>query len=179
MNPINLWLDPTEVRRLAEQLMSPSEKPTMTATDAGFDSAFIGYAASDEEPPVTPPSVQQTASEPPHDRFTRFRDWLHQRFSATDIFILDHDGTVIFDESRHGRLHFLARSVALASLRTGNSPRNVHVKIGVEAILEIIPIATADSYLVLGAVVTDSLDPASNVLIRDALFQIASTPVES
>ena len=179
MNSIDPWLDPTEVRRLAAQLLSPTHPPTMTATDAGFDSAFIGYAAHDDESPITPPPVQDAASEPPPDRFTRFRDWLHQQFSATGVFILDHEGSVIFDDSRHRRLHFLARSVALSSHRPDAAQCHVRVKIGVEAILEIIPVQTADSYWVLGAVVAESLDPASSALVRDALFQLVSTPAES
>ena len=203
MDPIYPWLDPVEVRRLAEGLMKPHREPTMTVADAGFDEAFVGYATDSPAapaaipqakpqpqqvmppPPIAPPEVvtrQETpvnptiARGPFLDRITRFRDWMRHQFSATGIFILDREGAVIFDESSHGRLHFLARSLALASRRPGASGGNVHVKIGAGATLEVIPVETAYGCLVLGAVVPDSLPPASVAAVMDALSQVAAPP---
>ena len=214
MDPINPWLDPAEVRRMAERLMRPSREPTVTAPDAGFDDTFIGFAKAPlpQQPPplpplarevplphVVPPSgglqhegsppldspfqapaeIQTTARGPFLDRITRFRDWLHDSFSATGIFILDREGAVIFDESRHGRLHFLARSLALASRRPGALAGNVHVKIGAGSTLEVIPVDTAYGCLVLGAVVPEALDPPAVVAVMEALSLVATPPVES
>jgi hypothetical protein len=86
------------------------------------------------------------------ERIRRFRDWMHQQFSASGIFILDREGAVIFDEGDHSRMHFLARSLALASRRPGASAGNVHVKIGAGITLEVIPVETPYGCLVLGAV---------------------------
>lgn len=201
MDPIYPWLDPIEVRRLAEGLMRPQRKPTVTVEDAGFDQAFVGYATDQPAAPLTPPPLPppQVVAAPPAvpapviappvepanpttargpflDRITRFRDWLHSQFSATGIFILDREGAVIFDESGHGRLHFLARSLALASRRQGAAGGNVHVKIGAGATLEVIPVDTAYGCLVLGAVVPESLPPASVAAVMDALSQVAAPP---
>ena len=205
MDPIHPWLDPIEVRRLADRLMKPNqEPPVVTLADAGFNAEFVGYATDKisqpsappplpppvrEEPPVQPP-VQ--ANEPPPqpeqptgargpflDRITRFRDWMRHNFSATEIFILDREGAVIFDESIHGRLHFLARSLALASRRPGASAGNVHVKIGAGATLEVIPVETAYGCLVLGAVVPESLTQPSIAAVMEALSQVASPPAEN
>lgn len=204
MDPINPWLDPVEVRRLAERLMRPVRDPAVTVTDAGFDAAFVGYAT---ERPVAPapqqaiparivgPPVQvaspfqpvhepepvmetiaSTARGPFLDRIHRFRDWMRHHFSATGIFILDREGSVIFDESNHGRLHFLARSLALASRRPGSSAGNVHVKIGAGATLEVIPVETAYGCLVLGAVVPEALQPAAVGAVMEALSQVAAPP---
>jgi len=104
---------------------------------------------------------------------------MHRNFAATEIFILDREGSVIFDESRHGRLHFLARSLALASRRPGAAVGNVHVKIGAGATLEIIRVETAYGCLVLGAVVPDALNPPSITAVMDALVVVAAPPVES
>ncbi len=194
-DPIYPWLDPIEVRRLAEGLMRPHREPTMTVEDAGFDQGFVGYATERPALPMVPPPLPKPvaatvpASTPPQeipspstargpflDRITRFRDWMRSQFSATGIFILDREGAVIFDESNHGRLHFLARSLALASRRQGASGGNVHVKIGAGATLEVIPVDTAYGCLVLGAVVPDSLPPASVAAVMDALALIASPP---
>lgn len=206
MDPIYPWLDPVEVRRLADRLMKPNREPAVTAADAGFGENFVGYATEQappilrEEPPAaarvvepriepvvaTPPSLPPPLPESPTsargpflDRIKRFRDWMHHNFGATGIFILDREGSVIFDESSHGRLHFLARSLALASRRPGASAGNVHVKIGAGATLEVIPIETAYGCLVLGAVVSESLSPASVTAVMDALAQVASPPPEA
>ena len=189
MDPINPWLDPAEVRRLAERLMQPNREPAVTAPDAGFNDAFVGYASEPvPQPPAPPPPgreviplaplTQTTARGPFLDRITRFRDWLHHSFSATGIFILDREGAVIFDESSHGRLHFLARSLALASRRPGALAGNVHVKIGAGATLEVIPVDTTYGCLVLGAVVPEALDPPAVLAVMEALAQVAAPPVE-
>jgi hypothetical protein len=202
MDPIYPWLDPIEVRRLADRLMKPNREPSVTVADAGFDEGFVGFASTQqprvETPPPAPlppqparevavPPVQPVAAPPEHtfiargpflDRIKRFRDWMHHNFAATGIFILDREGAVIFDESNHGRLHFLARSLALASRRPGASAGNVHVKIGAGATLEVIPVETAYGCLVLGAVVPDSLSPTSVVAVMEALSLVAAPPGE-
>jgi hypothetical protein len=194
MDPVNPWLDPIEVRRMADRLMKPNREPSVTVTDAGFDEGFVGYGTDSvfrplASPPLPPaaPVVQATVAEvsaqpespviargPFLDRITRFRDWMRQNFAATGIFILDREGAVIFDESHHGRLHFLARSLALASRRPGASAGNVHVKIGAGTTLEVIPVETAYGCLVLGAVVPESLTPASVNAVMEALARVAS-----
>lgn len=197
MDPIYPWLDPIEVRRLAEGLLRPQSEPVVTTADAGFDDAFVGYATEHATPAASPPPLSPkqaplqvtpavlapvestnptTARGPFLDRITRFRDWMRHQFSATGIFILDREGSVIFDESGHGRLHFLARSLALASRRPGSSGGNVHVKIGAGSTLEVIPVDTAYGCLVLGAVVSESLTPASVAAVMDALILVASPP---
>jgi hypothetical protein len=103
---------------------------------------------------------------------------LHHHFAATGIFILDRDGAVIFDESQHGKLHFLARSLALTSRRPGSPAGNVHVKIGTSATLEVIPVETPYGWLVLGAGVPEALPPAAITAVMDALTKIAAPPTE-
>lgn len=201
MDPIYPWLDPAEVRRLADHLMRPHREPATPVTDLGFDGGFVGYEASHPPQPVTPPPATQAhdahlptpppmpiisvspenpsaARGPLLERITRFRDWMRIHFSASGIFILNGEGNVIFDEGLNGRLHFLARSLALASRRPGTTVGNVHVKISATSILEIIPVETAHGYLVLGAVVPDSLDPKAITAITNALGQVATPPGE-
>lgn len=198
MDPVYPWLDPIEVRRLAERLMAPNREPSITVTDAGFGEGFVGYAsdpvcqaaapppgreesaaaAVEQLRPPAGPESQASARGPFLDRITRFRDWLRHNFSATGIFILDREGAVIFDESSHGRLHFLARSLALASRRPGASAGNVHVKIGAGATLEVIPVETPYGCLVLGAVVPEALSPPSVTAVMEALSQVAAPPPE-
>lgn len=204
MDPVNPWLDPSEVRHLAEQLLRPVAPARLSAADPGFDASFVGFTSGaavhvvpeemspariierqvepehDLSPPVAA-AVSQPAEvpEPPptapsRTRFLQrvhiFRDWLAKNFKAKDIFILDREGKVIFDESGHGRLHFMARNLAIASRGSGN----IHVKIGPSAILEVIPCETPYGRIVLGALVPESL-PADHIqTITEVLIQTAS-----
>lgn len=203
MDPIYPWLDPIEVRRLAEGLMRPNRETAAPFSDAGFDDAFVGFATDAAPPPpaaavptalaaIVPPEsipapvIAETSIEPEDsapnvvargpflDRIIRFRDWMRAQFGATGVFILDREGAVIFDESKHGRLHFLARSLALASRRQRNATGNVHVKITAGSTLEVIPVDTAYGCLVLGAVVPEALNQASVAAVMDALSKITS-----
>lgn len=205
MDAVNPWLDPSEVRHLAEQLLRPVAPAHLSAIDPGFNSSFVGYMSMDtqptsevqdttphpeqsplpEQPRPVPEVRQQTPPPPPHtpqpppaaptrtrflERIQIFRDWLTKNFRASDIFILDREGKVIFDESGHGRLHFMARNLALASRGSGN----IHVKIGPASILEVIPCETPYGRIVLGAIVPEAL-PANHVqTITEVLIQTAS-----
>ncbi|MFD0895279.1 hypothetical protein KBB96_00030 [Luteolibacter ambystomatis] len=141
-------------------------------------------AAPEETPPPVeapqPPPLPQPAPArgevrgPFLDRVGRFRDWLHRHFAATGIFLLDREGAVIFDESGHGKLHFLARSLAVASRRPGGAAENVHVKVGAAATLEVIPVDTPYGCLVLGAVVPSPLEPGAVAAVMEALKSVAS-----
>lgn len=125
-----------------------------------------------EPPPVSEPTTEVRG--PFLDRIARFRDWLHDQFQAVGVFLLDREGKVIFDESGHGKLHFLARSLAISARRPGGMPGNVHVKVGASATLEVVPADTPYGCLVLGAVVPAPLDPGSIGMITDALRTVAT-----
>ncbi|WP_411825528.1 hypothetical protein [Luteolibacter sp. AS25] len=230
MDTINPWLDPSEVRHLAEQLMRPVAPARINAADPGFNDAFEGFTCArekQEEPTVLeptnfpPPSVAAVApaapvapvapvapqqaqvvpntaveiapaaeSIPPAvqhkpepeplpqvpsktrflERIQIFRDWLVKNFKASEIFILDREGKVIFDESGHGRLHFMARNLASASKGSGN----IHVKIGPSSILEVLPCDTPYGRIVLGTLVPEALPPHHVQTITQVLVQTAS-----
>lgn len=164
MDPVHLWVDPSEVRRLAEQLMRPH-------CDADED-----LAESESDGVSAPPEAEIPVieSSPSADGITGFRDWMRGRFAAREIFILDGAGTVVFEENPHGRLHFLARGLALASGRPDFAAGNVHVNLGIGATLEIIPANTPRGPLVLGAVLAESLPPEAIREVAAALFEAAA-----
>jgi hypothetical protein len=194
---IHPWLDPVAVRQLAEQLMGPPPRPSATGTDAGFDDGFIGFADFAGSPPaasvamststaipepqsvpalnpspVPTPSALSPAN-PQIDWSTRFCNWMRENFKTTDHFILNREGAVIFDESLHGRLHFLARSLALSLQRPSASAGHVHVKISAVTVLEIIPVATASGRLILGMIAQEPLSTSSVLTVIAALSQLA------
>lgn len=203
MDVVHPWLDPVEVRRLAERLLAPVREQAVPIQDAGFGEQFVGYEPSVAHPPapapapvapvavvappvVVPPEPEPVVVEAPAprndgrgpflDRMARFRDWLNRNFQAVGVFLLDREGAVIFDESGHGKLHFLARSLAVASRRPGGMPGNVHVKVGASATLEVIPVETPYGCLVLGAVVPAPLEPDAIADVMNALKLVAAPP---
>ena len=186
MDTINPWLDPNEVRQLAEKLIRPAEQTQLVSKDPGFDTSFVGFVDTDEPAPeftapqiptepqkpiavasqpivkVTPAAQVTTVSD---SRFVNFRNWLTDHFGAKEIFILDHTGAVIFDESHHGRLHFIARDLILQA----GQPHNVRVKFGPSANLELIPCENPKSLVILGALFPNSLSKEQISSIREAL----------
>ena len=232
MDPIYPWLDPVEVKRLAESLLKPLRQPNLKVADAGFDAGFVGYATgsssqakapvvvssleipalvmpspahdlssdpfavtdmSSPAPPVLEPApvpvpvpVVERVVAPPveetkavvripfQESVIRFRDWMRENFAATGIFILGREGEVLFEDGHQGRLHFLARSLAIAPRSPSVGPGNVHVKIGAGSMLEIIPVDSPHGRMVLGVVVPEALVPSSVGVVMDALSQIAS-----
>lgn len=217
MDTINPWLDPTEVRQLAEKLIRPVEQSSITTKNPGFDTSFVGFVDSDApaeeiskiaptpQPVVDAPAPIQPAaiprSTPPQSapapkipianinlkpvdpastapktttlldsRFDKIRDWLTEQFGAKEIFILDQTGAVIFDESHHGRMHFIARDLILQA----NQPQNVRVKFGPAANLELIPCETPKGLIILGALFPYTLSNNKITLIREALNESLS-----
>lgn len=204
MDIIYPWLDPVEVRRLAERLMTPSrDLPLHSSKDAGFPDGFEGFGVENPAP-VTPPQPPPLALEPEPEpipaappavelptpaahtetalpatqleRLHRFRDWMRDQFAASGMFILDREGTVIFDESDHGHLHFMARSLALKSQRPGSPASNIRLKVTAEDTLELIPIQTPQGFFVLGVIVPETLTPQAIQAVMDALGLVASQP---
>ena len=186
MDTINPWLDPNEVRQLAEKLIRPAEQTQLVSKDPGFDTSFVGFVDTDEPAPeFTAPQIPSAPQKPiavvsqpivkvtnaaqvttvSDSRFVDFRNWLTDHFGAKEIFILDHTGAVIFDESHHGRLHFIARDLILQA----GQPHNVRVKFGPSANLELIPCENPKSLVILGALFPNSLSKEQISSIRKAL----------
>lgn len=214
MDTINPWIDPAEVRQLAEKLIRPVEQSSIVSSDTGFDTSFVGFldgdgTAEESAPSLTPTSQTPVAaavapvipkaetpatpaiSERPtlsklkptvkpkpepqvttllDSRFDRIRDWLTEQFGAREIFILDQTGTVIFDESHHGRMHFIARDLILQAKQL----QNVRVKFGPAAYLELIPCETQKGLTILGALFPFTLSNNKITLIREALDESLS-----
>ena len=64
----------------------------------------------------------------------------------------------------------MARNLVLSS----SFPKNIHVKIGPESVLEVIPCETAFGRIVLGALVPAPIPAASVRTITEVLIQTAS-----
>lgn len=189
MDTINPWLDASEVRQLAEKLIRPVEQTQVPSQDPGFDTSFVGFVetsgtakefavqeiTSTAPAPVIPQPVLQSTPIPSatnvsDNRFLNLRNSLTEHLGAKEIFILDHTGAVIFDESHHGRLHFIARDLILQA----GQPNNVRVKFGPSANLELIPCVSPQGLVILGALFPIPLPVEKITDIRQALSQALS-----
>ena len=205
MDPLEPWIDASAVRRMAERLRVDSEEPEVNpGPDAGFGNEFVGFAGEARreaapavavmEPPAMvfepvgpapdsplPPVAAAVAPEgrgPLWERLSRFRDALIRHTGAQGVFILDREGKPVMEDPAFGKLHFLARSLAQAYRPVAGQSGNVHVKIGSNAVLEVVPVETPFGCLVLGAVMPRALTAAAVAEIAEALRQ-AATPRDS
>ncbi len=132
------------------------------------------------DPPPTPPENGEAAPRgrrgPLLERLGRFREGLVRHTGAQGVFVLDREGLPVMDDPAWSKLHFLARSLAQAYRPVAGQAGNVHVKIGANTVLEVIPVETLFGCMVLGAVVPRPL-PASLVgEVAEALRQAATPP---
>jgi hypothetical protein len=205
MDPLEPWIDASAVRRMAERLLEDTREPEVVAgPDAGFGSEFVGFAgaspgrapavamelppamvfepvAAVPEVPLAPAATAAAGTEgrgPLWDRLSRFREALIRHTGAQGVFILDREGKPVMEDPAFGKLHFLARSLAQAYRPVSGQAGNVHVKIGSNAVLEVVPVETPFGCLVLGAVMPRPLTAAAVAEIAEALRQ-AATPRES
>ncbi|MEK7952834.1 hypothetical protein [Luteolibacter soli] len=108
-------------------------------------------------------------------RLARFRDALIRHTGARGVFILDREGKPVMEDPAYARMHFLARSLAQAYRPVAGQAGNVHVKIGANEVLEVVPVETPFGWLVLGTVVPRPLTAVVVAEIAAALKQ-AATP---
>jgi hypothetical protein len=226
MDPVESWIDAEAVRRMARELLSPSDaaEPLEPPEDTGFGPDFEGFVTPGERPtppdpsPATssvsaatapsspPPEAPQlppvaatgdappppetdvarpflSAEQPPPDvparrrplisRLERYRDWLHEKSGVHGVFILDRDGDPVLEDPAYGKLHFLARSLSQAYRPVEGEPGNVHVKIGAESYLSVIPVDTDFGRLVLGIVLAKPLNAEAVAVVTRVLGEAA------
>lgn len=203
MDAVQPWVDPLEMKRLAEALMAPPVDPSAPADDAGFNGDFVGFAHNketlsktkaatdtpasefvahatipqDHSPPSPPTITNETSVRGPFlERLSRFRHWLQSQTPMEGIFVLDKDGSVIFDDADHSRLYFLARNSAISAKRTPMESGRVQVRVGSTGILDVIHANTAYGRMVLGLVLHQSLSAADVAHIVTALQHAVAPP---
>ena len=132
--------------------------------------------ALDEGAPLPDDGMVEAPRGPFLQRVQRLRQWLREQFQVRGMFLLDREGSVIFDDGVHEELQALARSLAQASRVSAGVASNVHVKVGSDATLEVIPAETHYGVIVLGAVVPQAITPRGVGLVIDALARTARPP---
>ncbi|BCX49418.1 hypothetical protein HAHE_33260 [Haloferula helveola] len=192
-------------RLARQLVVPPRSGPSRGSEDPGFGPGFEGFIPggqpalksvpepSPEEAPEpkpflstepvareAPPALPEEAPEdavrgPLVARMEGFRDWMVRNLDARGAFILDREGEPVLDDPAYAKLHFLARSLAQAYRPVKGEVGNVHVKVGAEAYLTVVPVDTAFGRLVLGTVLSKPLDAESAAVVAEALSR-ASRP---
>jgi len=151
---------PVAVQKDESELLSDNEEP-----DHPFQSISKPVANSDKE----------SKRGPLMERMMRFREWLMKHAKARSVFVLDREGQPVLDDPAYAKLHFLARSLSQAYRPVPGQPGNVHVKVGSDAYLVVIPVETDFGCLVLGTVLPRPLSAPSVEIVAKALVD-ASKP---
>lgn len=175
MDPIESWVDPQEVKRLAEALMNPVARTNAPSDDATYSKHFVGFAearddkkfiASDGRTPSAVPTSSQTTLVGAHgylsQQLKNFRETLPSPIPYKGFFALHNESQVIYDDGDHQHLHFVARDW----IKTLNSSSHQHVqlRIGSSDFLEMISFQTHDGVIALAFIVSRAL--ASDELAR-------------
>lgn len=92
------------------------------------------------------------------ERLKRFSDYVSREFGARAMFLIDNDGQVIMDEVENPKLIQMARTLANASYTASRQSAgsaavgNLHVKIGPNMMLEVMPVHSRYGLLILGVI---------------------------
>lgn len=123
---------------------------------------------------VRPPTP--SGDDPILARVRHFGSWLKGPVGARNFFISNLEGKILIDEVGNPKLIQVARSLVGASKASGEETSGVaslHVRIGEDAILEVIPTPSQFGTLILGLIVSQSLAEESIREVRAGLQETA------
>lgn len=156
----------------------PSSDISMTEVTPVAEVPPVSAVVAPPEPAA--PLAPATKSRGPFlERMVHFCAMMHQHLAAKGVFILDKDGAVIYDDANHGKLYFMARSLALAAKNPHDNTGNVHVRVGSTTTLVVIPAATVFGKMVLGILVDHALPADVIPQIVRTLHNAVSPPQPS
>lgn len=137
-----------------------------------------------ERAPVSAPPVARKIVRPPTPsgddpilaRVRHFGAWLKGPVGARNFFISNVEGKILIDEVGNPKLIQVARTLAGASKvgsEESSEVASLHVRIGDDAILEVIPTPSQFGTLILGLIVSHSLSEDSIREVRAGLQEAA------
>jgi hypothetical protein len=149
------------------------------------------------QPAPAPAAVQTRAvaatvqAEPLHtpeglfmDRLRAYGHWLHRSIAAKAFFVADREGELLIDEINSPKLLQVARTLAQASWaanrQAGSGPAvgSLHVKLGAESVLEVLPVMSRYGPLILGIIVPSLLPAATVQVVGSSLERVVDGPLQ-
>ena len=152
-------------RRVGEVESSSSPKAVAPATSSSPESSPSGKI-------VRPPAP--SGEDPILARVTQFGKWLKGPVGARNFFVSNTEGKILIDEVGNSKLLQVARSLAGASGVREGSTASLHVRIGVDSILEVVPTPSQFGILILGLIVEHPLPEEVIREVRLGLEEVAN-----
>lgn len=180
--------DLTEEVPMATQIDQPVVEPQPQQQSEGPQQQPVS------QPPISNPQLSSGFSRAVHqtkeatgargpflERLKNFSLGARENFGAQAMFLIDNDGQVILDEVGNPKLIQMARTLANASYTASRQSAgaaavgNLHVKIGANATLEVIPVQSRYGLLIMGVIFPAPLG-AERVLQITSLLESAVDP---
>ena len=115
-----------------------------------------------------------SADDPILARVTQFGKWLKGPVGVHNFFVSNIEGKILIDELSNPKLIQVARSLAGASGASDSEVGSLHVRIGEDSILEVVPTPSQFGTLILGLIVEYSLPEEVIREIRLGLEEVAN-----
>ena len=106
-------------------------------------------------------------------RVTHFGKWLKGPVGVRNFFVSNIEGKILIDEVANPKLIQVARSLAEASKGSDSAVESLHVRIGEDSILEVVPTPSQFGTLILGLIVEQPLPEELIREIRLGLEEVA------
>lgn len=164
MDPIESWVDPEQVRRLAEALMTPVARTRPASEEAAYSQQFVGFAESQQTASATPTAGLGTISQ----QLKRFRETIPSHVSCKGFFALNGEAQVICDDGDHQHLHFVARDWIKAGLASAH--QHVQLRAGSTEFLELISVRTKNDLFILAFIVHSPLSSTALAQLTNSLL---------
>ncbi|MGJ8723499.1 MAG: hypothetical protein ACSHYB_02990 [Roseibacillus sp.] len=156
------------VREVEAEAEAPDQMVQEVAQEEPQTAAAKTPVSRIKRPPVP------SAEEPILARVTHFGKWLKGPVGARNYFVSNIEGKILIDEVANPKLIQVARSLAGASGASDGEVGSLHVRIGEESILEVVPTPSQFGTLILGLIVEHPLPEELIREIRLGLEEVAN-----
>lgn len=191
-NPFLQGVTSPKIERIQVGRASKSESSVETRRKV-VDSPFKIASPPEQESPmahqptVIPPVTKQESSQPLplSTRLQAFGNWLKEQIPTRSYFICDRHGEIVVDEVGSEKLVKVARTLAHASrsagreVGEGENLGSLHVKIGPDRVMEVVPRHSHFGLVVLGVIVQRPLSRDAVASISRALGTALAEPLAS
>ncbi len=151
--------------------------PAMVAPSAPLNTVALASPFKKMSPAIeSKPELETNPREEFRVRMANFWNLLRHHLSIKGLFILDKNGAPIFDDSDHGKLYFMARSLANTAKSSPDGMGNIQVRVGSTLTLVVIAVETAFGKMILGLLSENALAPELYPKISNALHSAIAPP---
>ena len=163
------WQPRLKARKIRPLRLQPSEVP-VSSSDTVKESS---PSPVDNDEPIR----KLDARGPFLSRIRQFSQVIREDLGAKAMFLIDVNGQILLDEVENAKLIQVARTLANASQRANRQSAgaaavgNLHVKIGANSTLEVIPVDSRYGLLILGVIFPGPIGAVRVMQVADELHR--------